>query len=122
MNFDVKRPEFKSEIYNILDFGAKSEANFNNKEAIQKAIDTCSNNGGGIVFIPNGFYLTGPIELKDNVNLNLANNAYVKFTKSKEEYPLRFTEYEGIRKIRAISPISAEGKNNIAITSKGILD
>ena len=122
MNFDVKRPEFKPDIYNILDFGAQSRADFNNKEAIQKAIDTCSANGGGMVFIPNGFYLTGPIELKDNVNLNLASNAYVKFTKSKEEYPLRFTEYEGIKRIRAISPISAEGKNNIAITGKGILD
>ena len=122
MNFDVKRPEIKAEIYNILDFGAKNDATFNNKQAIQDAIDTCSNNGGGIVFIPNGFFLTGPIELKDNVNLNLANNAYVKFTKSKEEYPLKFTEYEPIRRIRAISPISAEGKNNIAITAKGILD
>ena len=122
MNFEVKKPEFKSDIYNILDFGAKSEAGFNNKEAIQKAIDTCSNNGGGIVFVPNGFFLTGPIELKDNVNLNLASNAYIKFTKSKEEYPLKFTEYEGIKRIRAISPISAEGKNNIAITGKGILD
>ena len=122
MNFEVIRPVFKDTIYNIKDFGAKSEADFNNREAIQNAIDTCSKNGGGIVLIPNGFYLTGPIELKDNVNLKLENNAYVKFTKSKEEYPLGFVEYEGIVRIRAKSPISAKNCTNIAITGSGIMD
>ena len=76
-NIIVELPSFKEEIYNILSFGAKSDIDFNNKLAIQKAIDTCSDNGGGTVLIPNGFYLTGPIELKSNVNLHLEDNAYV---------------------------------------------
>ena len=122
MNFKVERPKFNDKVYNILDFGAKAELDFNNKKAIQSAIDECSKNGGGMVLIPDGFYLTGPIEIKSNVNLHLSNNAYVKFTKSKEEYPLIFTEYEGIKKIRAISPISAKNASNIAITGYGIMD
>ncbi|MBQ9519894.1 MAG: glycoside hydrolase family 28 protein [Acholeplasmatales bacterium] len=122
MNFKVERPKFNDKVYNILDFGAKGELYFNNKKAIQSAIDECSKNGGGMVLIPDGFYLTGPIEIKSNVNLHLSNNAYVKFTKSKEEYPLIFTEYEGIKKIRAISPISAKNASNIAITGYGIMD
>ena len=122
MNFEIIRPTFKNNEYNILDFGAKSDINFNNKKAIQDAIDTCNKNGGGKVIIPDGFYLTGPIELKSNVNLYLSNNAYVKFTKSEDEYPLIFTEYEGIKKIRAISPISAKEATNIAITGSGVLD
>ena len=122
MNFKVERPKFSDKVYNILDFGAKGKLDFNNKKAIQSAIDECSKNGGGIVLIPDGFYLTGPIEIKSNVNLHLSNNAYVKFTKSKEEYPLIFTEYEGIKKIRAISPISAKNACNIAITGYGIMD
>lgn len=121
-NIIVELPSFKEEIYNILSFGAKSDIDFNNKLAIQKAIDTCSDNGGGTVLIPNGFYLTGPIELKSNVNLHLEDNAYVLFTKSKEEYPLQFTEYEGQRRIRAISPISANNCHDIALTGKGIMD
>lgn len=118
----VELPSFKDKNYNILDFGAKSDIEFNNKKAIQEAIDTCSNNGGGIVIIPNGFYLTGPIELKSNVNLHLDDNAYVLFTKSKEEYPLQFTDYEGQRRIRAISPISANNCHDIALTGNGIMD
>lgn len=122
MNFEVIKPTFKNKEYNILDFGAKSDMYFNNKEAIQKAIDTCNKEGGGKVIIPDGYYYTGPIEVKSNVNLYVSNNAYVKFSKNKEEYPLIFTEYEGIKKIRAISPISAKDATNIAITGGGILD
>lgn len=118
----VELPSFKDKNYNILNFGAKSDIEFNNKKAIQEAIDTCSNNGGGIVIIPNGFYLTGPIELKSNVNLHLDDNAYVLFTKSKEEYPLQFTDYEGQRRIRALSPISANNCHDIALTGNGIMD
>ena len=122
MDIIVKRPSFMDDVYNILDFGAKSDYEFNNKEAIQTAIDLCNKNGGGKVIIPDGFYLTGPIEIKSNVNLYVSNNAYVKFTKSEEEYPLIFTEYEGNRKIRCISPISANNQENIAITGEGTID
>lgn len=122
MEINVIRPSFRNEVYNILDFGAKSDYKFNNRNAIQAAIDECTKNGGGMVLIPNGFYYTGPIALKSNVNLHLEDNAYVMFTKSKEEYPLIFTEYEGIKRIRAISPISAKDCENIAITGNGVMD
>ena len=122
MDFIVERPTFSDREYNILDFGAKSDGIFNNRKAIQTAIDTCSKNGGGKVVIPNGYFYTGPIELKSNVNLFLMENAFVKFSKTKEEYPLIWTEYEGIKRIRAISPITAKNCENIAITGKGIMD
>ncbi|MDE6407349.1 MAG: glycoside hydrolase family 28 protein [Anaeroplasmataceae bacterium] len=122
MNFKIELPKFKNKQYSILDFGAKSSTKFNNKIAIQQAIDTCSKNGGGMVIIPNGYFLSGPIELKSNVNLHLENNAFLQFTKSKEEYPLIWTDYEGQRRIRAISPITANHQTNIAITGHGIID
>lgn len=122
MNFTIEVPKFKNEQYNILDFGAKSKLKWNNKEAIQNAIDTCSQNGGGTVIIPNGYFLSGPITLKSNVNLHLENNAFLQFTKSKEEYPLQWTDYEGQKRIRALSPITADHQNNIAITGKGVID
>jgi len=122
MNFKVELPKFRSAQYNILDFCAKSDYEFNNKAAIQKAIDQCNKEGGGTVIVPSGFYMSGPIEIKSNVNLHLDEGAYIKFTKSKEEYPLYFTEYEGIEKIRAISPVSADGASNIAITGTGVMD
>lgn len=122
MNFEVIRPIFKEKVYNVLDFGAKSSANFNNQKFIQKAIDECNNNGGGTVLVPNGYFLTGPIQIKSNVNFHLDNNAFIQFTKSKEDYPLIWSEYEGTKRIRATSPIWAKDASNIAITGNGIID
>ena len=122
MNIKVELPVIKKEEYNVLDFGAKSDLTFNNRESFQNAIDLCSKNGGGRVTIPSGFFLTGPLNIKSNVELHLEGDAFVQFTKSKEEYPLIFTDYEGIRRIRAISPITIENASNVAITGEGVLD
>ena len=108
--------------YLITDFGAKSEIGFDNQSCIQRAIDLCHEEGGGRVVIPAGFFMTSPIQLKSNVNLHTLKGAYVRFTKIKDKYPLIFTEYEGRRAIRTISPISATNAKNIAITGEGIFD
>ena len=113
---------FGKKEYLITDFGARPQIGFDNQLYIQKAIDLCSAEGGGTVIIPEGYWLTSPIELKSDVNLHALKGAYVRFTKIKEKYPLRFTEYEGRKAIRAISPISASNAKNIAMTGEGIFD
>lgn len=51
----------------VTDFGAKGDGVSFCTEVIQKAIDTCFENGGGVVVIPAGIYLSRPIRLKSNV-------------------------------------------------------
>ena len=53
--------------YNIKDFGAKGNGKTSNTVAINKAIKACNENGGGIVLVPAGKYLSGTIEMLDNV-------------------------------------------------------
>lgn len=122
MNINITVPTFKDKDYNIVDYGAIEGGIFNNREAINKAIEECNLNGGGRVIIPSGMWLTGPIELKSNVCLYLEDTSYVYFSKSKEEYPLYVSDWEGITRIRAKSPISAVGCENIGICGNGILD
>src|SRR5215217_8359095 len=40
--------------------------------AFRETIDQCASAGGGKVIVPPGTYLTGPIHLKSNVNLELS--------------------------------------------------
>ena len=40
MQFTVKVPIFKTDVYNIKDYGAKEGLFYNNRTAIQSAIDT----------------------------------------------------------------------------------
>jgi len=65
----INEPVFKSETYNIKDYGAVGDGATLNTTAFEKAIAACSAAGGGTVIIPPGLWLTGPIELKSNINM-----------------------------------------------------
>lgn len=118
----VKATSFKTDTFNIQKYGAQSDASFLNTDAIQKAIDACNKNGGGVVEIPNGYWLTAPLELKSNVNLYLSENAVLQFTSDKSKYKLVAGEWEGEPSVRNQSPISAQNQTNIGITGHGIID
>ena len=115
-------PKFKKDTTHIKKFGAIPDGNMLNTKAINNAIDACSKKGGGVVLVPAGLWLTGPIVLKNNVNLHLAIGATLLFTADKSQYPLVKANWEGLPQMRNQSPISATGANNIAITGKGIID
>lgn len=68
----IKRTSFPGRVYNIVDFGGKADdPTFACHEAINLAIITCNQEGGGTVLVPDGTFYTGPITLKSNVNLHL---------------------------------------------------
>lgn len=118
----VSTTVFKKDTFNIISYGAVSSANTLNTGAIQQAIDMASKQGGGMVLVPSGFWLTGPIKLLSNVNLHISSGAVLQFSNKPKDYPLIRTNWEGVDAIRAQSPISAKGQRNIAITGSGIID
>ena len=60
---------------NVKDFGAKGDSVAFDTDAINKAIDAASAEGGGTVFFPAGKYLSFSIRLKNNITLFLDNGA-----------------------------------------------
>ena len=57
--------------YNIMSFGAVDSEDIDNADAIQDAIDACSENGGGSVIFPAGkTFMSGPLHLRSNVDLH----------------------------------------------------
>jgi len=58
-----------------MDHGALPDSLTVNPLPIQNAIDECSRNGGGVVLIPQGNFVSGTILIKDNVNLKLETGA-----------------------------------------------
>ena len=121
----IKKTSFPDRVYNIKDFGAKEGNNGEIlcHEAINLAILTCSQTGGGTVLVPPGEFLTGPITLKSNVNLHLEEGAYLKFSSEKYLYtPTVLTRWEGVDCYNLHPLIYAYGESNIGITGKGIID
>ncbi len=116
----IYEPHFKKDTFNILNFGAKSNGEFLNTEAINHTILTCSQNGGGTVIIPAGLWLTGPIVLQGKVNLHADRGALVLFTEDRKQYPLVLSSYEGVVAARCQSPLSGTDLQDVAITGEGI--
>ena len=77
----IREPKFADKAYLITKYGAKTDNTAaKNQKAIQKAIDLCSKKGGGRVVIPAGQkFLTGAIELKSGVNLEVQEGAVLEF-------------------------------------------
>ncbi|NMA40122.1 MAG: hypothetical protein GX937_08065 [Lentisphaerae bacterium] len=70
----------------ITDFGALGDGQTLNTVAIQKAVDTCSQSGGGRVLVPAGLFITGSIWLRDNVELHLCNGAILRGSSNLDDY------------------------------------
>lgn len=118
----AKEPRFRQDTVNIAQYGAKPDGITLNTKSINEAIAACSKNGGGVVLVPGGLWLTGPVVLQDNVNLHLQRSAILQFTDDFNQYPLVEGNYEGKRSARNQSPISGNGLENIAITGRGTID
>ncbi|MFY7840363.1 MAG: glycoside hydrolase family 28 protein, partial [Lacibacter sp.] len=118
----VISPKFKKDTVSIVKFGALPDGFTLNTKAINNAIEALAKKGGGVVLVPAGLWLTGPIVLKSNINLHVAASATLLFTADKSQYQLVKANWEGLPQMRNQSPISATDASNIAITGKGIID
>ena len=118
----VQQTSFKRDSFYITKFGARNDGLYLNTISINNAIDECSKKGGGVVVIPPGLWLTGPLVLKSNVNLHLQKNALLQFTDDLTQYKLVAGNWEGLPQMRNQSPVSATNAENIAITGYGIID
>lgn len=94
----------------ITDFGAIADSTTLNTVAIQKAIDTCAETGGGTVTVPSGIFLTGAINLRSHVELYLNRGAIIRGSlRIPEDYPQRALIY-------------AENIEDAGISGDGIID
>ena len=105
--------------YDVLSFGAKGDGVTDDAMAIQKAIDRCSAEGGGIVLLPrNHEFLSGPVELKSQVELHLEATATLKANPDEGIYHLSaFGENRG----EGMLWLWAKDAENISITGKGTI-
>ena len=83
--------------YNIKKFGAISDTTKYSTKALQRAIDACSNAGGGRVVVPAGSYKIGSIVLKSNVNLHLEMGATLYGSTHIEDYTPLGTDFVSLR-------------------------
>jgi polygalacturonase len=118
----VSVPVIPQTMASLGDFGGAGDGITFNTEPIAKAIASLAKKGGGELIIPPGIWLTGPIQLRSNINLHLERGALLKFSGDYKLYPLTVIDIRGEKEVDSVSPISGENLENVAITGEGIID
>lgn len=96
-------------IYNVAAYGAVGDGKTLNTKAIQATVEACAAAGGGMVYIPGGIFVSGPIFLKSNIEFYLSAGAVLRGSTT-------FADYNGA------SLLNGRKCTNIAITGSGTLD
>ena len=109
--------------FNIIDYGAICDTTQLSTIAIQKAIDDCTQQGGGRVVVPSGNFKTGSIQLKSNVHLYLEEGATLYGSTDIKNYSPQTSSYVSLRTgIPTIQLIYADSVENVSITGYGTID
>ncbi len=109
-------------IFDVRDFGAKGDGIALDTKAIQQAVDACGKTGGTVV-LPPGRYLTGSIELKSDVELEVSTGATLAGSKDLSDYFARTPKLKSYNDVfLKYSLLYAEGQSNITITGGGTID
>jgi polygalacturonase len=103
----------RSHEFVITRYGAKSDSKHINTAAINKAIESCNNAGGGRVIIPPGTWYTGTLELLSNVELHLMHGAILKGSPNIDDY---------VKDGKNLGILYAFNAKNISISGNGEID
>ncbi len=102
--------------YSILDDGK-----IHTKE-IQQVIDLAAEQGGGVLVVPAGTYLTGSLYFKPGVNLYVAKGGTLKGSDDISDYDIKETRMEGETCKYFTALINADGCDGFTMCGPGTID
>src|ERR1017187_9434660 len=105
--------------FNVLDYGAHPDGSASSTEAIHSAIQAAKAIGGGTVYFPPGNYVTGPIELVNNLVLDIDAGTTLRFPATR--LPFTKGREQGIECLTPVPLIGGRNLQNVTITGRGLL-
>lgn len=108
--------------YMITDHGAVGDGQTLNTKAIQSAIDRCASDGGGVLVVPKGTFLTGSVFFKQGVDLHVAKDGVLKGTVNPDDYPQVDTRWEGEEKVWTAALLNFFDMTDVDLTGEGLID
>ena len=111
-----------SKIFPVEDFGAVADGKTVNTKSINKAIEACSVEGGGVVLFSLGDYVTGTIDFKSGVMIEVAAGSRILGSTTIADYPERVAKRRTVMDSHMDmrqSLIFAEGCERIGIRGAG---
>ena len=121
---DSKKIELKDlgKKYTITDYGVKKDSTKVQTSAIQKVIDKAAANGGGVIVIPQGVFLSGALFFKPKTSLYISEKATLKGSDTISDYPIRASRMEGQNLDYFPALVNAYGVDHFSISGKGTIN
>ncbi|MCI5604539.1 MAG: glycoside hydrolase family 28 protein [Clostridia bacterium] len=110
-------------LLNVCEYGVLGDGTTNNTKSIAKVIEIAEKRGGGVIYFPPGQYVTGTIELKDNMTLYLDSGAVILGSVDPDDYPMITKEtLKGYNREGHSGLIKAFKCENVTIKGRGVVD
>ena len=106
--------------YVITDYGVKKDSTVVQTQAIQSVIDRAAREGGGVVVIPEGTYLTGALFFKQGTHLHVQGR--LKGSDRIIDFPYMTTRIEGETCTYFCALVNADGIDGFTISGEGTID
>jgi polygalacturonase len=108
--------------YRITDFNLSKDSTVIQTKKIQTVIDKASANGGGVVIIPKGTFLSGSLFFKKGTHLHLEEGAKLKGSEDISNFPLVMTRIEGQTLKYFAALVNVDSLDGFTISGKGTID
>ena len=108
--------------YVLTDYGVVAGCPQVQTQQIQAVIDRCAQEGGGVVVVPTGTFMTGALFFKQGTHLHLCEGATLKGSDRIIDYPIKKTRIEGETCDYFCALINADGLDGFTISGTGTID
>ena len=105
--------------YRITDYGVVNDSTVIQTERIQAVIDKASQAGGGVVYIPQGTYLSGSLFFKPNTHLYIEKGGTLKGSDDISNFKVIDTRMEGQNLKYFAALVNAIGVDGFTISGEG---
>jgi polygalacturonase len=108
--------------YTITDYGIINDSTKIQTKEIQSVIDKASANGGGVIVIPKGVFLSGALFFKPKTRLYVSEGAVLKGSDDISNYPIMPSRMEGQNLDYFPALVNAYGVDGFSISGKGTIN
>lgn len=121
---DTKKVDVKNlgKQFVITDYGAISDSTVVQTVAVQNTINEAARQGGGVIVIPKGVFLSGALFFKPWTHLHVSEGAVLKGSDDIADYPIMPSRIEGQNPDYYPALVNAYGFDGFSITGSGVIN
>ena len=108
--------------YRITDYGIVNDSTLLQKDKIQSVIDKAFQDGGGVIIIPKGTFLTGSLFFKPNTHLYIEKGGTLKGSDDISDFEILTTRMEGQTLQYFAALVNADKVDGFTVSGEGCIN